>query len=180
MKFFIKIFLATGPIYGSFITLWFLIKNGPHFIIEIFLFATLSFGLCAAIFSYIFNYCSLKRLGIPEKANDIFVSYSKTIKLFGTQKDIYEKAKNAVLNIGVQNIIDDNIESGQFAVITKQTWKSFGEKVTFSLEKLADESFQLNIFSKPAKWYTLVDYGKNYKNVEIVTQILEKENMIYE
>ncbi len=53
------------------------------------------------------------------------------------------------------------------------TWKSFGEAISISIQNVSPETVSIRIKSEPAVKTTLVDYGKNYQNVEAIIDYLE-------
>lgn len=52
------------------------------------------------------------------------------------------------------------------------TFWSFGEKITVSLESANNNKTKVYIESRPVYKLTLVDYGKNFKNVKKIEEIL--------
>lgn len=49
------------------------------------------------------------------------------------------------------------------------SFRSFGEKMKFSIKEVSPKLMRLSIESKPRFWGTSADYGKNYENVEVVS-----------
>ena len=79
--------------------------------------------------------------------------------------DAFGKAVKTLEDIGAR-IIKEDKESG--VLLTKKgfSMRSWGEKIDVKLERLNDNQTEINIFSRPKISGTLVDYGKNYENVE--------------
>ena len=62
-----------------------------------------------------------------------------------------------------------------------RSWESWGEIVTITLLSQHNDEYEYEITSRPKFKLTLVDYGKNYKNVKNIISILsplpkEEEN----
>lgn len=53
------------------------------------------------------------------------------------------------------------------------TWKTFGDKIEFNLKKIDEDYTEVEFSSRPLVAYTIVDYGKNFDNVQIIEGILK-------
>ena len=52
------------------------------------------------------------------------------------------------------------------------SWKTWGEIITFSVNKKDENVMQIEISSRPSVRTTLVDYGKNIANVNSIVNYL--------
>jgi len=52
------------------------------------------------------------------------------------------------------------------------SWKSYGEIISFDIFSIGHDCTQVELISKPLRQLTLVDYGKNLKNVEKILAFL--------
>jgi hypothetical protein len=60
----------------------------------------------------------------------------------------------------------------QLVFLTCGSWASWGERVTIRLEGLPEGGTLVDIHSRPRLSTTLIDYGKNQRNVDRLRQIL--------
>ncbi|MFC5269177.1 hypothetical protein [Adhaeribacter terreus] len=63
-------------------------------------------------------------------------------------------------------------ESDLIKLKTSFTAKTFGEKITIKVNKLQNGLSEVFVESKPKTWFTLVDYGKNLKNIIYLRNLL--------
>ncbi|RLD19677.1 MAG: hypothetical protein DRI69_07870 [Bacteroidetes bacterium] len=63
---------------------------------------------------------------------------------------------------------DDNI-----AIRTRVTFWTWGENIVIKTKELNDNLFEYSISSKPWLPTTLIDYGKNFKNVSRLEELIE-------
>jgi hypothetical protein len=54
------------------------------------------------------------------------------------------------------------------------TWKTFGDKIEFNLNKINEAHTEVELSSRPVLRTTLVDYGKNLQNVQIIEEFLKE------
>ena len=54
---------------------------------------------------------------------------------------------------------------------SKPSWKSWGEKMTITVQSRGANGFEYQVTSQPRLWTTLFDYGKNLENVRRVSQV---------
>lgn len=62
--------------------------------------------------------------------------------------------------------------SDRLSFRTGMTWASWGEVVTLRWEQVDDESVLLHLHSRPWLPTTLIDYGKNQRNLSLIYQLL--------
>lgn len=166
-KKYIKAFMQFSLFTGVMFALAMSIKIGfLHGILAGILFALALSTLMALIFIPV-DYIKTRKL--PAEA--MKVSQERDIRCKGDLGSVYNycveiiKHFNGTKNIQYQD--NDNIIAS-----TKTTNASFGEKITLQLTQINRETINIHIMSQPLVKYTILDYGKNYKNVEyIIDQI---------
>ncbi len=89
----------------------------------------------------------------------------------------YEKAFDACVK-SIETLkrskkIKEDRDNGIFDAKAGITWKSFGEQIRFIVNRLDDEHTEVEFSSRPAARTTLIDYGKNLKNVKAIEEYLE-------
>ena len=63
---------------------------------------------------------------------------------------------------------------GMIAASSGRSWKSFGEKLSIGLHRESGENLALKLSSKPILSTTLLDYGKNFHNIQSIIRDLEE------
>lgn len=63
-------------------------------------------------------------------------------------------------------------EKNAISARTKLSLLSFGEDIKLQFEILDQDISKIHIGSRPTYKYTLLDYGKNYKNVELINKAI--------
>ncbi|RLE64609.1 MAG: hypothetical protein DRJ38_05180 [Thermoprotei archaeon] len=85
-------------------------------------------------------------------------------------------ALNAVK--GGAKILSRNKSTGLITTKTGATIYSWGEVITFNIRRVSDNRTRIEITSKPANIIQILDYGKNFENIEkIVAFLKEKCNL---
>ena len=59
-------------------------------------------------------------------------------------------------------------ERGIIRAYTGSTWKSFGERIEVKIDLIDTDTLSLIVKSRPRIWGNMIDYGKNYENVETI------------
>jgi hypothetical protein len=63
-----------------------------------------------------------------------------------------------------------DIENGHIQAVARPSWRSFGENIDIELSKASKDKVVAVLSSKPRMSLTMIDYGKNLENVEIITK----------
>ncbi len=63
-----------------------------------------------------------------------------------------------------------DMKRGIIEVETRRSWKTFGEKITVTLLKSGNRRVLVTISSKPRIFTTMLDYSKNFENLERIIQ----------
>ncbi len=74
-------------------------------------------------------------------------------------------------NSNYSNIQYDQ-EENRLRVQTVGTWRSFGENISIHLKDERASMYEYELVSRPRWKSTLIDYGKNYKNILQLEQII--------
>ena len=103
------------------------------------------------------------------------VRQERSINLKGEFNSIYVYCVEVIRNIkGVRRIEKDN--NPNIIAFTRISMSSVGERISLELSQLDQETINIHIMSQPIIKFTMLDYGKNYKNVESVANQLVKYN----
>lgn len=137
--------------------------------LEIGIMVGLFFGLGMTIILGIINKVSMKSIG---ESGTTSVKQEKQIELTLPYKSAFELCKKAVLSINGTKITYENEQEGIIHAKTAVNALTWGDKISVSVEKVDEERSKVHIQSKPAVATTVVDYGKNLKNVKIIADYL--------
>lgn len=75
----------------------------------------------------------------------------------------------------VQGIVV-NTENGMISAKTRMSWASFGEEIIIRAKAVEGGKTLVKIGSRPLAKFTAIDYGKNFRNVEAVSnKLLESD-----
>jgi hypothetical protein len=142
-----------------------------HGIIAGIVFSIVITMLIALIFIPIDYMCTAK---LPLEA--LNVNQERDIKLKGNCDPICTYCAEIVKNTkGVFKI--DVSNKCNIVAFTKTTISSFGEVITLHLSQIDQETTNIHIVSQPKYKYTIIDYGKNYKNVEYIINQIAHQNI---
>ncbi|MCT2534823.1 hypothetical protein NC661_04210 [Aquibacillus koreensis] len=92
-------------------------------------------------------------------------------------KEAILSCRNSVIAIHGAKIEQQDYTNGTgiIHVKTKVNIRTWGEKITFRVQKVSDEVTKVWVESKPVIPTTLLEYGKSLKNINAITSYLEKE-----
>ncbi|KKB41474.1 hypothetical protein [Bacillus thermotolerans] len=77
------------------------------------------------------------------------------------------------LSIEGAEVTYEDYEDGVIRAKTGVNLRTFGDQITPLVQKADEETTSVHIQSKPAIPTTIVDYGKNIKNVKTITTYLK-------
>ncbi len=168
-KLYVKTFLYTGIPYGLLMTIFDFV-DGNEFSIWKFLFSTLFFGITMSLILVSYHKNRLKKNGIQEiNVDNIGVNQSRFFETRFNKVELIQKLKADPI-IGKMKIKE--IENGIF-LTTGITWKSWGEEIKIILKSEKDNNFQYLISSNPKLKITLIDYGKNLENINLIENVIK-------
>lgn len=164
----LKVFFFTTITFGTFMTAFtYVIGNGD---ISIGAIAGLSFGVAMTITLGIIDKLANKSSGAARNAG---VKQHETIVIPLPIEQAFELCLQSALSINGTVIKEQDSKHRTIQAKTRKSWKSYGEKISFSLESINDHSTKATIQSKPSVSTTLIDYGKNYENVKKIINFIE-------
>lgn len=165
----LKIFLATGIAFGTFIGVFFGFQNGAYVGLASGLIAGVLFGGAMAFILGSFPGRQVQRAGnvYHERILEIKTSLDKAQNLCVESLKLIKGSK----------IRKQDSSQGIIIAKTGLNWKTWGDVITFELRKISrNDHIQIKVSSKPVLPTTLVDYGKNRENVDTISSFLESTN----
>lgn len=168
-KLYLKTFLLTGVTYGA-VVLGFDLIDGNGFSLWKFLIATLFFGVSMSLILVSFHKYWLKKNGVePITEDDLGVHQSQIIESKFNERELIERLKNNPI-LGKMKLAE--LENG-ISLKTGVTMKSWGEEIKIILKSRKEDKFEYLISSRPKLKTTLVDYGKNMENINLIEKVIK-------
>lgn len=73
----------------------------------------------------------------------------------------------------VRNVVV-NEKEGIISARTLRSVVSFGEEIAIKVIGIGEDNVRVSISSAPAMKFTVIDYGKNYRNIQSIREMLRK------
>lgn len=170
--FYIKLFLLTSVPFGIIFSLYYFIIFGYLIPLFYIIFGGLTFGFLMTIIIGSINYFSIKRLNLEKSKEAYKLHHIRSFDITLSYNEVYKKCLKSVNLIQNCKIKYKDYSTGKIEALTGLNLKSWGEIITFDLQKIDKNKTQVKISSKPAVPITFVDYGKNLENIEIIASDL--------
>jgi hypothetical protein len=113
------------------------------------------------------NYPKFKRI-------DFNVKQERKLLIEDDYHSAFNKFYEVLKSIEELSINKKDDEEGIIEAFTKRSWKSFGEIIKANFVKGTKGKVFITINSRPKGSFTMVDYNKNFENVESIISNLEK------
>lgn len=84
----------------------------------------------------------------------------------------FDLCRRSLSVFGNYTLLYENAGEGKINARTGVTMKSWGDHVSFTLRSINDHSTRIEIRSEPLLKTTIVDFGKNFENVEAICSFL--------
>jgi maltodextrin utilization protein YvdJ len=168
-KLYLKIFLFTGIPYGL-IMMGIDLMDGNGFNLWKFLFLAFFFGITMSLILVSFHKYSLKKNGIQELMDEnLGVIQTKVIKTKLSKTELINKLKSDPI-VGKMKMRES--ENG-IVLKTGISWKSWGEEIVIDLKSKNGSDFEYQVSSSPKQKTTLLDFGKNLKNLNRIESVIK-------
>lgn len=105
------------------------------------------------------------------------VNQEKVLTVKGPYKDVYALMYNVLNDCPIVSINNYDIKALIIIGETKRSWKSVGEYIHVKMEDISGEVITIKIRSEPKWSFVMVDYCKNFENVEMIIGGLKKAMM---
>ncbi len=168
IKLYLKTFLYTGIPFGIIMTA-FDLAQGHAFELWKFLFLTFFFGITMSLTLVTFHKHRLRKYGITEMSDDnLRVNQTKSIHSSLDKTELLAKLKSDPI-IGKMKMTE--VDNG-IRITTNATWKSWGEEINILQAPVKGPEFEYQVKSIPKVKMTLLDYGKNLENVNLIEKAI--------
>ena len=108
------------------------------------------------------------------KKLDFHVKQVRKVLIEDEYCSAFKKFYETLISMEGLSIKKSDEKEGIIEAVTKRSWKSFGEIVKVNIAKGTKRKVFITINSRPKGCFTLVDYSKNFENVESIISNLEK------
>jgi hypothetical protein len=98
---------------------------------------------------------------------------SREVEVSEPCNEVFELIKSSVAELPFMKSYTAVMEDGVIYGRTKRSWTSFGEDIVIAVNPLNATRTRVKITSRPRLRYTLLDYGKNYRNIEAITHAIK-------
>jgi len=172
-KLYLKTFLISGIPFGLIMSILGF-TSGVLVMILIFFMSTFIFGGLMSLIIVSFHRYKLKKKGVKKiTTENIGVSHTRNIKSRINKIELIEILKNDSI-FGKMKMKE--IENG-IHLKTEMTRESWGENIKIILQSNNNSEFEYLVSSSPKIKTTIIDYGKNLENVNLVENILKIEDI---
>lgn len=134
------------------------------------------FGLAMTVILTFIQFIVVKMKGIKGKVS---VVCSTTFLVTGTQSEVFELCRDAIMAIDNCKLGYYDPELGLASARTSSTWRNLsGEEITFSMHEVSPETFKLFITSRPQLRTAIIDFGVNLDHMNrLITFIKNNERL---
>ena len=175
MKQYLKLFLAMAIPYAIFMSIFLSLFTGIFKAIVLGSISGILYGGIVTSFLYFLNNWQLKKIESKTHEKVRGVRHSKEIEVSLPYDKAFDLCIESLKLIKRCNVEKEDRSKGEIVAKTGVSWKSWGELITFKIEKNG-EKVKIKVKSEPVLKTTLIDYGKNFENVEKITSFLEKHS----
>lgn len=164
MNTYIKLFFGTGIPFGLITAL----IDGP---LTGLIFGLIFGGLMALILGTT-NLLSERKINAQEGQSSTGVHHTRTMTLNLPYEEAFRLCLQSVGHLHEAKIVNEDRHTGKIKAASGMTWKTWGDTITFQLQTVNKETTTVEFSSKPKVPGTLVDYGKNFQNVQTIEEVL--------
>jgi hypothetical protein len=101
------------------------------------------------------------------------IHQQKVITVYISYDDAFDLCKESLRVIGKSKLKEEDRSAGKIETQTGFTLLSFGEIITYKISKLSEQLTRIEVSSGPIVRTTLIDFGRNLRNVNKIITFLE-------
>ena len=175
MKLYLKLFFGTGILFGLLMGILLSFLHGILGGLVSGLFSGVIFGLFISLSLGTIHKIFFKRIQTKDTNASEGVHQMRSIKMNLSFDAAFDACIKSISRIKKCNILKEDRINGEIDAKAGMTWKTFGDKINFTITKMDKDNTKIEISSKPAIFTTLVDYGKNLENVQTIEAFLNNQ-----
>lgn len=100
------------------------------------------------------------------------VRQDREIQVKGDFDYVFQKCVDILKGFKTIKIVTPLKEKNAISARTKMSLASFGEDIKLQFDVLAQDVKKIHLSSSPTYRFTLLDYGKNFKNVDMICKMI--------
>ena len=170
LKSFVILWIVSAFLFGIYRSMR---LNSPYGLVE-----GLQYGAILSIVSlplmFLLDFLQRLKNLLQFKKIDFHVKQERKIIIEDEYYSAFRKFYETLISMEGLSISKKGDEEGIIEAVTKRSWRSFGEIVKVSFAKGTKGKVFITINSRPKGSFTLVDYCKNFENVESIISDIEK------
>lgn len=155
---------ASGTVFGLAMALRYGVWNG---LVAGFI-AALSMGILGALILTPFDLYFTR--GIPVEF--LSVHQRRGLQVNGEPNDVFDQCVATLNELSFVRSFIPSKSEWCISAKTKASWASFGESLTLRFEAASPDVVKIQITSEPVFRFTLLDYGKNFRNAEAISRAI--------
>ena len=121
---------------------------------------------------------AVKRISSGNPKNDMGVHHIRNIELQIPYDEAFDLCIESLAEIKKSKVKAQDSPGGSINAKAGMNWKTWGDVITFEINKKDENVIQIKISSRPSVRTTLVDYGKNLENVNKIIDYLNPHREI--
>lgn len=133
-------------------------------------FALFGFGLL------LYNDYKIRKLKAKDNKEAFAVRQKRNVVLFTNFAKAFDLCLESVGVLEGAKIKHENKLQGIIKVRTKMNWRTFGNRITYKLNNLTENTTEIEISTEPIPKTALVDYGEGFRLVKQINNFLDEEN----
>ncbi|KPK02943.1 MAG: hypothetical protein AMK71_00505 [Nitrospira bacterium SG8_35_4] len=132
-----------------------------------------SVGIILAVIAGVLHRRCVQKISGHGPAEQTGVATSRDIELKMPRDRAFDLCVASLGSINRCTITEENRSQGRIEAKTGINWKTWGDTVSFRLSRLDDDTTNVMLTSRPTARTTLVDFGKNLENVQLIIAFLK-------
>ena len=168
----LKIFLTNGIPIGIFMGILYSALYGLYAGLISGLSTGLIFGFLMFMILGVLHSRAVKTLAGENTAEAMETCQVRNIKLQLPYDSTFDLCMESLNMISRCNVRQEDRSQGNIIARSSINWKTWGDTISFDIERTNDEYTNIKVSSRPTSWTTLVDYGKNLENVQKIAAFL--------
>jgi hypothetical protein len=172
----LKIFLLSGIPFGFLLGMWYSHLYGYQAGFKGGILSGVFFGFLTFLILGLLHNQAIKKITDEKSRETLGVSHIREIALQLSYDKSFDLCMKSLQLMKRYKIIEENRAQGRIIVITGINWKTWGDRILFEITKINNGHSQIKVSSRPNARTTLVDYGKNLENVEILISFLKNHS----
>jgi hypothetical protein len=173
MNIYSKLFLHGGIPFGLLMGIFSSLQNGFHSGLMTGALSGISFGVFLSLTLGFLHRRSVEKMPFGNSEEAMGVGHGRNVELRLPYHEVFDLCIDSLNLIKRSKIREENRSQGKIVARGGITWKTWGDVISFSIRNTGNDGIQVEVSSRPALRWTLVDYGKNLENVERILSFLE-------